>query len=83
MTELALSEQIHAGLNLLTDGQIRWYDPISHVAGKLSGISSNGLLRFFDTNSYFRQPVVHGPIVWSKPLVSGDFLFAKANSSAL
>ena len=80
MTQLALSEQIHAGLNLLTDGQIRWYDPISHIAGKMSGIRSNGLLRFFDTNSYFRQPVVCGPIVWSEPLVVNDFLFAQAKS---
>jgi 5-methyltetrahydropteroyltriglutamate--homocysteine methyltransferase len=81
MTELALSEQLHAGLDILTDGQIRWYDPISHVAGKLSGIRINGLLRFFDTNSYFRQPVIHGPIVWSRPLLVGDFLSAQAKSS--
>src|SRR5574337_1547113 len=59
MTELALQEQLEAGLDLVTDGQIRWYDPISHLAGKLEGVRINGLLRFFDTNFYFRQPVIH------------------------
>jgi 5-methyltetrahydropteroyltriglutamate--homocysteine methyltransferase len=80
LTELALTEQIEAGLDLVTDGQIRWYDPISHLAGKLSGVRVNGLLRLFDTNFYFRQPVVRGPIGWSEPLLVSDFLFAKAQS---
>ncbi|MBI1983867.1 MAG: hypothetical protein HYS61_06685, partial [Acidobacteria bacterium] len=31
MTELALAEQIEAGLDVVTDGQIHWYDPISHL----------------------------------------------------
>src|SRR3989304_10516746 len=58
LTRAALAEQAEAGLDLLTDGQIRWYDLISHLAGKLAGIKINGLLRFFDTHTSFRQPVV-------------------------
>lgn len=81
MTELALAEQIDAGLDIVTDGQIRWYDAISHLAGKLSGIRINGLLRFFDTNTYFRQPVVQAKIERAKPVVLGEFLFAKGKSS--
>ncbi len=81
MTERALHEQAEAGLDFVTDGQIRWYDPISHLAGKLAGIRINGLLRFFDTNFYFRQPVVHSKIERTGPLVVEDFLFAKAKSS--
>lgn len=81
MTELALGDQIDAGLEIVTDGQIRWYDSISHLAGKLQGVRINGLLRFFDTNTYFRQPVVHGPIERTKPLLVGDFEFAKGKSS--
>ena len=81
MTELALGDQLEAGLEVVTDGQIRWYDAISHLAGKLQGIRINGLLRFFDTNTYFRQPVVHGAIERTKPLVVGDFEFAKGKSS--
>ena len=77
----ALNEQLIAGIDLVTDGQIRWYDPISHIAGKLDGVRIGGLLRFFDTNFYFRQPIVEGEIKWKEPVLKDDFLFAKANSS--
>lgn len=81
MTELALQEQIDAGLDVVTDGLIRWYDPVSHLAGKLAGVRINGLLRFFDTNYYFRQPVAHSKIERRRPMVVEEFLFAKAKSS--
>lgn len=81
MTEFALREQAEAGLDILTDGQVRWYDPVSHLAGKLGGARINGLLRFFDTNFYFRQPVVHSRLERTQPLVLEDFLFARARSA--
>jgi 5-methyltetrahydropteroyltriglutamate--homocysteine methyltransferase len=80
LTESALADQIDAGLDIVTDGQVRWYDPVSHLAGKLSGIRVNGLLRFFDTNTYFRQPVVYSKVERTKPLVVDEFLFACAKS---
>jgi 5-methyltetrahydropteroyltriglutamate--homocysteine methyltransferase len=81
MTELALAEQTEAGLDLVTDGQIRWADPISHLAGKLSGVRVNGLLRFFDTNFYFRQPVVEGRPERREPLLLDEFKFAQEKSA--
>ena len=81
MTELALAEQTEAGLDLVTDGQIRWADPISHLAGKLSGVQVNGLLRFFDTNFYFRQPVVQGRPERRGPLLLEEFKFAQGKSA--
>jgi len=81
LTELALAEQSAAGLQIFTDGLIRWYDPISHLAGKLAGVRINGLLRFFDTNFYFRQPVVQAQPQRTEPLLLGEFTFAKARSS--
>lgn len=80
LTELALQEQVEAGLDVVTDGQIRWYDPISHLAGKLAGVRINGLLRLFDTNFYFRQPVVSAQPQRTKPLVVEEFRFAQAKS---
>ena len=77
LTRVALREQEEAGLELVTDGQIRWYDPISHIAGKLEGTKINGLLRFFDTNFYFRQPVVEKTPRRTRPLVLDEFLFAR------
>jgi 5-methyltetrahydropteroyltriglutamate--homocysteine methyltransferase len=81
LTRAALAEQVESGLEIVTDGQIRWYDPISHLAGKLENVSINGLLRFFDTNFYLRQPVVHGPVVWSHPVLRPEYEMARASSS--
>jgi 5-methyltetrahydropteroyltriglutamate--homocysteine methyltransferase len=80
LTRAAIAEQAGAGLDLVTDGQIRWYDPISHLAGKLENVTINGLLRFFDTNFYFRQPVVRGPIRWTRPLLRAEYEMARAAS---
>jgi len=76
MTRLAIEEQARAGLDVITDGQTRWYDPISHLAKKLSGVRIDGLLRFFDTNSYFRQPVLTARPERHCALVADEFRFA-------
>lgn len=76
MTRRAIAEQLEAGLELLTDGQIRWYDPISHLAGQFAGVKINGLLRFFDTNFYFRQPVLTARPQRTRPLLTLEYRFA-------
>ncbi|HXE75875.1 MAG TPA: hypothetical protein VNN18_09615 [Candidatus Xenobia bacterium] len=81
LVRAALDDQLEAGLDLITDGQIRWYDPISHLAGKLAGVEINGLLRLFDTNFYFRQPVVRGALQRSRALIVSEYEFARSHSS--
>ena len=76
MTRLALAEQAEAGLDILTDGQTRWHDPVSHVARALSGFRIEGLLRYFDTNTYYRQPAAVGPIGRERPFLVEAFRFA-------
>ncbi len=80
VTQEVIEEQVRAGLDVVTDGQVRWYDPISHFARKLGGCEVGGLLRFFDTNFYFRQPIVVGDVRWRGPIVRDEFLFAKKAS---
>jgi 5-methyltetrahydropteroyltriglutamate--homocysteine methyltransferase len=77
MTRRAVEEQKAAGIELVTDGQIRWNDPVSYLAGKLEGVRVNGLLRLFDTNFYFRQPVLEGRPRRTGNLVVADFEFAR------
>jgi 5-methyltetrahydropteroyltriglutamate--homocysteine methyltransferase len=77
MTRRALEEQARAGIELVTDGQIRWNDPVSHLAGKMENVRVNGLLRFFDTNFYFRQPVLAGRPACRGPLVVEEYRFAQ------
>src|SRR5579863_9813313 len=76
LVSLALHDQQDAGIDIVTDGLIRWNDPVSHLAGRLEGARINGLLRYFDTNFYFRQPVVYGKIERPQPLVVNEFEWA-------
>jgi 5-methyltetrahydropteroyltriglutamate--homocysteine methyltransferase len=83
MIRRALAEQARAGIELLTDGQIRWNDPVSHLAGKMENVRVNGLLRFFDTNFYFRQPVLAGRPARTGALLVDEFRFARQALAAL
>ena len=77
----ALQEQAEAGLDLVTDGQIRWADEQTYIAGKLAGVSISGLIRWFDTNMYYRQPVIDGAVAWREPITVRDFTFAVEHSA--
>jgi 5-methyltetrahydropteroyltriglutamate--homocysteine methyltransferase len=78
VTREVIAEQVGAGIELPTDGQVRWYDPISHLARPLANVTIDGLLRLFDTNFYFRQPVVRGPIARRGPTLLRDYEVARA-----
>jgi len=71
-----LAEQAEAGLELLTDGQVRWDDPMSPLAHGLDGFEITGLLRWFDTNTYFRQPRALRTPTWRGPITVEDWRFA-------
>jgi 5-methyltetrahydropteroyltriglutamate--homocysteine methyltransferase len=75
-TDEIVHEQEGAGIDVVTDGQIRWCDPISHVLRGFDGVRINGLLRFFDTNCYFRQPVISSGVRRRGPLLRDDFVMA-------
>lgn len=73
-----LEEQIDAGLALLTDGQVRWEDPQTAIARGLEGFEITGLLRYFDTNTYYRQPRALAEPAWTHPITVPDWRFADA-----
>jgi 5-methyltetrahydropteroyltriglutamate--homocysteine methyltransferase len=81
VTREVIDEQVKAGLDLITDGQIRWEDEQTYVARRLGRVSINGLIRFFDTNTYFREPVVEGPLAWTGPITVPDYRFAAEHSA--
>ncbi len=83
VTRGVIEEQVRAGLDVVTDGQVRWYDPISHFARKLGGCEINGLLRFFDTNFYFRQPVIKSKLVRRESVLKREFTFARGISKSV
>ena len=81
VTVEALEEQAEAGLDLVTDGQIRWEDEQTYLACKLAGVSINGLTRWFDTNMYYRQPVIEGAVALREPITVRDYTFAVEHSA--
>jgi 5-methyltetrahydropteroyltriglutamate--homocysteine methyltransferase len=81
VTAEVIGEQIQAGLDLVTDGQIRWDDDQTYIASRLDGFEIGGLIRYFDTNTYYRQPNATGPVGWREPILVRDYEFAAANST--
>jgi len=80
VTVEVIQEQAAAGVDIITDGQIRWEDDQTYFARRLAGFSIDGLIRYFDTNTYYRQPVVTGPVQWRQPMAVEDYRFAAAHS---
>lgn len=81
LTQEIIDEQIAAGIEIVTDGQVRWDDGQTRFAEGLEGFSVGGLIRYFDNNTYYRQPVVKGPVARRGPIVVDEFLFASSASA--
>lgn len=82
VTRKVIQEQIEAGVEVITDGQIRWDDAITYICGKIKGFKLTGLLRYFDTNTFYRQPICEGELsLAAEELVVKDFQFANTISS--
>lgn len=75
-----IGEQVEADLDLITDGQIRWDDDQTYIARRLEGFEIGGLIRYFDTNTYYRQPSVVSPVRWREPVLVRDYEFAARHS---
>jgi len=76
---IAIQEK--SGLGIISDGLIRWYDPVSQMARNFDGFEINGLLRFFDTNFYYRQPIYHGRLSAKFALLESDIIYCAENTS--
>ncbi|MBI4358558.1 MAG: hypothetical protein HY584_04595 [Candidatus Omnitrophica bacterium] len=81
VTEEAIREQIQAGLDIITDGLIRWDDPLTYIARGITGFEVHGLIRYFDTNTFYRQPIVETRLEYVKPILVSDFQFAQEKST--
>ena len=80
VTKEAIDEQVQAGIDLVTDGHIRWDDGQTYFARGIPGFSINGLIRYFDSNTYYRQPIPESTLTWDGPISVDHFRFAQAHS---
>ena len=81
VTKEVIQEQVDAGVDLISDGQVRWDDGQTYFAGRIKGFHIDGLTRYFDTNTYYRQPIPEARLDWSEPISVRDFKFAHETSS--
>ena len=56
--ETVLAEQAAAGLELVTEGQLRWDDMLAHPAIVADGVEPGGIVRYYDNNNFYRDPRV-------------------------
>jgi 5-methyltetrahydropteroyltriglutamate--homocysteine methyltransferase len=76
-TRWAIGELDWVGLDVINDGQVRWDDLLAPFARAWTGCDRGPLERFYDNNTYFRQPVITGPITTEGTTLVRDFEFAR------
>ncbi|HKY50637.1 MAG TPA: hypothetical protein VJP45_05220 [Candidatus Limnocylindria bacterium] len=76
-TRWAMGELEWAGIDVINDGQVRWDDLLAPFARAWEGCERGPLERFYDNNTYFRQPIISGPIGTEGTTLVRDFEFAK------
>jgi 5-methyltetrahydropteroyltriglutamate--homocysteine methyltransferase len=76
VTRSAIGEIEAAGIDVTNDGQIRWDDLLSPFSRPWGGVEPGPLERFYDNNTYFRQPVISGRIVTDGRSLVRDYTFA-------
>ncbi len=76
-TAWAIGELEASGIDVVNDGQIRWDDLLAPFAKAWRNCERGPLERFYDNNTYFRQPIITGPIESDGATLARDFRFAK------
>jgi 5-methyltetrahydropteroyltriglutamate--homocysteine methyltransferase len=61
-TKWAIGEIEAAGIDVVNDAHIRWDDLLAPLAGAWGNVERGPLERFYDNNTYFRQPIINGAI---------------------
>jgi 5-methyltetrahydropteroyltriglutamate--homocysteine methyltransferase len=63
--------QQDAGLDRVVEGQARWDDMLAHPLTVHDNVSPGGIVRYYDNNNFYRDPVVEGELTFSGDL-AGD-----------
>jgi len=60
--EEVLDLQQSAGLDRVTEGQLRWDDMIAHPLAVADAVDTRGIVRYYNNNNFYREPVVTGDL---------------------
>ena len=60
-----LDEQQSNGLDRIVEGQLRWDDMLAHPLTTHENVDPKGIVRYYDNNNFYRDPVVEGELTFS------------------
>lgn len=60
--EEVIDAQQAAGLDRIVEGQLRWDDMIAHPLAVHDAVETRGIVRYYDNNNFYREPVVEGEL---------------------
>ena len=60
--ESLISVQVQAGLPTISDGLLNWQDLLRPLARSLSNVRVGPLTRWFNNNTFYRQPIIEGKV---------------------
>ncbi|WP_247002023.1 5-methyltetrahydropteroyltriglutamate--homocysteine methyltransferase [Halosolutus gelatinilyticus] len=56
--EEVIDVQREAGLDRVAEGQLRWDDMLAHPLAVHDAVDTQGIVRYYDNNNFYRDPVV-------------------------
>ncbi len=68
--EELIGVQQEAGLDRIVEGQLRWDDMIAHPLAVHDAVETRGIVRYYDNNNFYREPVVSGELDFSGDVAS-------------
>jgi 5-methyltetrahydropteroyltriglutamate--homocysteine methyltransferase len=80
-TELVERQQA-AGLDRIGEGQARWDDNLAHPLTVHDAVETRGIVRYYDNNNFYREPVVTGELTPSGD-VTADLAVAAETTDAI
>ncbi|AGB38363.1 methionine synthase II (cobalamin-independent) [Natronococcus occultus] len=57
--------QQEAELDRVSEGQLRWDDMLAHPLAVHDAVDTQGIVRYYDNNNFYRDPVVQGELEFS------------------
>jgi 5-methyltetrahydropteroyltriglutamate--homocysteine methyltransferase len=60
--EEVVARQQEADLDRVVEGQLRWDDMLAHPLAVADAVETRGIVRYYDNNNFYREPVVTGDL---------------------
>ncbi|WP_255170821.1 5-methyltetrahydropteroyltriglutamate--homocysteine methyltransferase [Natrononativus amylolyticus] len=76
-----IDTQHAVGLDRIAEGQLRWDDMLAHPLAVHDAVETRGIVRYYDNNNFYREPVVSGDLDFSGD-VARELETAAAGSDA-